>query len=109
MISFFNQDDKSQLKYVSKTSDVYAVEVISVVNPTSATDNRGADDVAMVTASTWHSCNICFDEKFEEELLVHRKCNGVLCPGCLGDTLKHSKNDHGDFPCPVGSFPATNL
>lgn len=96
----FIQDDKTQLKYLSIASVVYALEVISVSNQVEQ-DSPGSEAVTMAVASTWHACNICFEEKFEEELSVHRSCNGVLCSGCLGETLKFTKNDGGDFPCPV--------
>lgn len=55
--------------------------------------------------ATWHSCSICFEEKFEEDLLVHRSCNGALCVECLQTTIQHNQTPGGQFPCPVSQHP----
>ena len=31
----------------------------------------------------WHTCAVCLDEKEDVELMIHPKCNGMLCKPCL--------------------------
>lgn len=93
-------DDKTQLQYISKASHIYALEILSLspkeTNIDSlTTDGNGGDDT-----TTWHSCNICFEEKFAEDLMVHRTCSGMLCSACLQSTISYNQNSVGDFPCP---------
>ena len=61
--------------------------------------DSGVKEAKENTASTWHSCSICLEEKFDEELKVHRICGGLLCKECLGKTIEISEGK--SFPCPV--------
>jgi len=96
ILTLYLQDDKTQLQYLSKTSSVFAMEIINDGNNPMTSPNNGGVEV-----ETWHTCNICFEEKFEEDLMVHRSCNGTLCSDCLEGTIQHNQNTAGNFPCPV--------
>ena len=58
-------------------------------------DTNGEED----GATGWHSCSICLEDTFDDDLLVHSICGGMMCKGCL----KATSDFHGNlsFPCPV--------
>jgi len=49
--------------------------------------------------SAWHSCSICLEETFDEELNVHEICGGLLCKECLKNTIEYNKQSK--FNCPI--------
>ena len=74
----------------TKTASVDVVTNCTDSGVQAATENVG---------STWHSCSICLEEKFDEELKVHPICGGLLCKECLGRTVEFSEGKN--FACPV--------
>lgn len=50
-------------------------------------------------AAAWHSCGICLEEIFDEELKVHIVCGGMLCDSCLTNLVE--VNNTIRFPCPI--------
>lgn len=53
-------------------------------------------------AAAWHSCGICLEEIFDEELKVHLVCGGMLCDTCLMNLADMNKQQL-KFHCPVSS------
>ena len=77
------------------SSDTKTASSDDVINCTDSSVKEAAENIA----STWHSCSICLEEKFDEELRVHPICGGLLCKECLGRTVEYSEGK--SFPCPV--------
>ena len=152
------QDDRTQISYLSKTKNIYAIEVIYGCNRYSLTNNKtfstdeftkgtdinlkkennenditeimngtvdGGNDhnnivvdeckdntinidnnnafaSAVGDAAVWHSCGICLEEIFDEELKVHLVCGGLLCETCLTNLVEMHKQPR--LPCPVSCF-----
>ena len=50
----------------------------------------------------WHTCGICLEDIFDDNLMVHSVCGGILCKDCLGVTASYYAGK--SFPCPVYIF-----
>ena len=51
------------------------------------------------SATGWHTCGICLEDIFDDDLMVHEVCGGVLCRDCLQATASYHSGQ--TFPCPV--------
>ncbi|XP_065056466.1 ubiquitin carboxyl-terminal hydrolase 15-like [Rhopilema esculentum] len=47
----------------------------------------------------WHTCGICLEDIFDDDLMIHGICGGVLCSDCLEATACYHSGK--SFPCPV--------
>ena len=54
----------------------------------------------------WHTCGICLEDIFDENLMIHNVCGGILCKNCLEVTASYHSGQA--FPCPVPPFPIFN-
>ena len=50
----------------------------------------------------WHTCGICLEDIFDDDLMIHGICGGVLCSDCLEATACYHSGK--SFPCPVGNL-----
>lgn len=96
-------DDRTQLSYLSKTKDIYALEVLTTKEldtlPNADSDEKCGSvsaESAINSASSWHSCSICFDEIYDDEMKVHVTCGGMMCGSCL-------QHMGANFSCPICS------
>ena len=55
----------------------------------------------------WHTCGICLEDIFDDNLMVHNVCGGILCRDCLGVTASYYTGK--SFPCPVLFFWSIKL
>jgi len=62
-------------------------------------NNNGLPPEAEQGAAAWHSCGICLEEIFDEELKVHLICGGMLCDTCLANMVDINKQQK--FHCPI--------
>ena len=112
-------DDRTLISYISKEKDIYAIEVVQGCDKQSSlTSEMFVDEVvngngnhkmadiqmdggmsfeddqktnSVEGAATWHSCGICLEEIFDEELKVHLVCGGLLCDPCLTNMIEVSE------------------
>jgi len=66
--------------------------------------NMGTDELEQTVLPKegpmgWHTCGICLEDIFDDDLMVHNVCGGVLCRDCLGVTASYYSGK--SFPCPV--------
>lgn len=66
------------------------------VNDDSNNNNNNED---VEGAAAWHSCGICLEEIFDEELKTHLICGGLLCDTCLTNLVEVNKTHK--FHCPI--------
>ena len=50
----------------------------------------------------WHTCGICLEDIFDDDLMIHNVCGGILCKDCL--EVNASYHAGQSFPCPVLSL-----
>eukprot|EP00794_Sanderia_malayensis_P011244 gene11244-12424_t len=50
-------------------------------------------------ATGWHTCGICLEDIFDDDLMIHQPCGGMLCRDCLLVTCSYHCGK--SFPCPV--------
>ena len=65
-------------------------------------DENDSDVLPREGPMGWHTCGICLEDIFDDDLMVHNVCGGVLCQDCLEATASYHSGQ--SFPCPVCSF-----
>eukprot|EP00112_Aurelia_sp_Birch-Aquarium-sp1_P010751 Seg2289.2 transcript_id=Seg2289.2/GoldUCD/mRNA.D3Y31 product="Ubiquitin carboxyl-terminal hydrolase 15" protein_id=Seg2289.2/GoldUCD/D3Y31 len=62
-------------------------------------DENSSDVLPREGPMGWHTCGICLEDIFDDDLMVHNICGGVLCCDCLEATASYHSGQ--SFPCPV--------
>ena len=85
---------------------MYAIEVVKPSGHVNRLECDNSENVLEFSfnerqevALSWHTCSICLEEVFDEDLHIHPICGGMMCVDCLEATVQFHHQEN--FACPV--------